>query len=389
MAVSEQPVLNATLMAIEEINATGGVLGRQIKAVVADGKSDPDVFAQETERLLDEDKVSVIFGCWTSASRKAVRDVFLRRKEGLLFYPVQYEGIEESPRIVYLGPTPNQQLLPAIDFLTRPVGAGGLGKKRLYFVGSDYVFPRVTYGILKDQVKLREKDGVEIVGATFLPLGSDQTMLAVAGIKRGNPDVIINAINGGTNVQFFRDLRDPKSGVSAAEVPTLSLSITENEVRGLNPSALEGDYIAASYFQTIDRPQSREFVRKLRARFETSPVATDPSAAAYTGVHLWANGVTKAGTTDATAVREALRGIEIEGVRTRVRIDPENLHAWLPARIGRIRADGLVDVIAGAGSEKPLPPLPYLPTRGKQEWETFLHGWQFQWNGKWAAPDKK
>ncbi|MCE9564712.1 MAG: transporter substrate-binding protein [Planctomycetes bacterium] len=389
MAMSEQPVLNATLMAIEEINAASGVLGRKIRVVVVDGKSDPDVFASEAERLLDEDKVSVIFGCWTSASRKAIRDVFLRRKEGLLFYPVQYEGIEESPRIVYLGPTPNQQLLPAIDFLTRPVEAGGLGKKRLYFVGSDYVFPRVTYESLKDQVKLRAKDGVEIVGASFLPLGSTQAMTVVTDIKRQNPDAIINAINGGTNVQFFQELRERKPRVTPAEIPTLSLSITENEVRGLNPAALAGDYIAASYFQTIDRAESREFVRKLRTRFETTPVATDPSAAAYTGVHLWAKAVEKAGTTDAMAVREAVRGLEFEGVRTRVKIDPENLHAWLPARIGKIRADGSIDVIPGAGSETPLPPTPYLPTRTRQEWETFLHGLQFQWNGKWVAPDKK
>ncbi len=389
MAMSEQPVINATLMAIEEINAAGGVLGRQIKGVIADGKSNPDVFAREAERLLEEEKVSVIFGCWTSASRKSVRDLFQRRNEGLLFYPLHCEGIEESPRIVYLGSTPNQQLIPALEFLTRPVEGGGLGKKRLYFIGSDYVFPRVTYEILKDQVKLREKDGVKIVGSWFLPLGTDKALTAVTDIKRSNPDAIINAINGGTNVQFFLELRERKPAVTPAEIPTLSLSITENEVRGLNPAALAGDYIAASYFQTIDRAESQEFLRKLRTRFELSPMATDPSAAAYTGVHLWAKAVEKTGTTDATAVREALRGMEIEGVRARVKIDPENLHAWLPARIGKIRPDGLVDIVPGAGSESPLPPVPYLPTRTREEWETFLVGLQFQWNGKWVAPDKK
>jgi urea transport system substrate-binding protein len=290
---------------------------------------------------------------------------------------------------VYLGPTPNQQLIPALDFLTRPVEAGGLGKKRLYYVGSDYVFPRVTFEILKDQVKLRSKDGVQLMGWWFLPLGSDQAMPAVADLRRQNADVIINAVNGGTNVQFFRELREQKPKTTPNELPTLSLSITENEVRGLNPSAIAGDYLAASYFQTIDRPQSREFLRKLRERFEANPVATDPMAAAYTGVHMWAKAATKAGTTEAGPVREALRGMEFDGVRTRVRMDPGNLHAWLPARIGRIRLDGLVDVLPGAGSEKPLPPMPYLPTRSHQVWDVFLHGLQFQWNGKWVAPEKK
>jgi urea transport system substrate-binding protein len=387
MALSEGPVIDATQLAIEEINASGGVLGRPIKAVLEDGKSNPDEFGRQAEKLITEDRVAVIFGCWTSASRRAVRDVLQRHNDGLLFYPVQYEGLCDSPRIVYLGPAPNQQLIPAIEFLTRSVEAGGLGKKRLYLVGSDYVFPRVAHEIIRDQVKLHEKDGVTIVGEWFIPLGSDKVLPAVTDLVREQPDAIVNTINGSTNVHFFRELR--KTGLTPEKVPTLSVSITENEVMGLNPASLAGDYLAASYFQTIDRPESHEFLRKLRARAGQSAVATDMMAAAYSGVHIWAKAVEKAATTDSTAVRDATRGMVFEGVRGRITIDAENLHAWLPSLIGKIRADGLIDLVPGAGSTTPIRPVPYPPTRSVQEWNQFLHALQFGWDGKWQPPEPK
>jgi urea transport system substrate-binding protein len=385
MAVSEGPVIDATQLAIDEINATGGVLGRQVRSVVVDGESKPEEFARLTEKLMDEDNVVAIFGCWTSASRLAVRDVLQRRNDGLLFYPVQYEGLGDSPRVVYLGPAPNQQLIPAIEFLTRSVEAGGLGKKRLYLVGSDYIFPRVAHEIVRDQVELREKDGVQVVGEWFLPLGSEQGILPVGDINRKNPDAIVSTLNGTTNVQFFRELRN--AGFTPATVPTMSLSITENEVMGLNPATLAGDYIAASYFQTIDRQESRDFLRKLRQRSGQDVVATDPMAAAYSGVHLWAKSVEKAGNTDPIAVREAIRGMEFDGVRARVTIDAENLHTWLPARIGRIRSDGLVDLVAGAGSEAPIRPEPFPPTRKRAEWNQLVRSLQFKWGGGWQPPE--
>jgi urea transport system substrate-binding protein len=387
MALSESPVIDATDLAIDEINAAGGVLGRPIKALVVDGKSNPDEFGRLAEKLIEEDRVAAIFGCWTSASRRAVRDVLQRHDDGLLFYPVQYEGLCGSPRIVYLGPGPNQQLIPAADFLTRSVQAGGQGKKRLYLVGSDYVFPRVAHEIIRDQVKLHEKDGVKIVGEWFLPLGSDKVGPAVADIVRQKPDAIVNTINGSTNVHFFRELRE--AGITPDKVPTLSLSITENEVMGLNPPTLAGDYLAASYFQTIDREQSRDFLHKLRARAGQSAVATDMMAAAYSGVHIWAKAVEKAGTTDPTAVRDAVRGMVYEGVRGRITIDPENLNAWLPALIGKIRADGLIDLVPGAGSTTPIRPVPYPPTRSEKEWDQYLQALRFKWEGKWQPPDQK
>jgi len=382
MAVSEAPVVDATLLAIEEVNAGGGVLGRRLRPILADGKSKPDVFAAAAERLLEEEKAAVIFGCWTSASRKAVRDVLQRRADGLLFYPVQYEGLERSPRIVYLGAAPNQQLLPALEFLTRPVAERGLGKTRLYLVGSDYVFPRAAHEIIQDQVE--QTKGVGIAGKSLIPFGSSDVSEAVKGIVRSKPDAIVNTINGSTNVAFFRELR--RAGILAQSVPTLSVSITENEVSGLNPAALEGDYIAASYFQSIDRQESREFLRKFRERFPNM-VGSDAAAAAYSGVHVWAKAVVKVGTTNPSEVHEACRGMEFEGPRARITIDKDTFHAWLPVRIGRIRRDGQVDLVAGAGSEKPIAPILFPKTRTEEQWRQFLQGLTAEWQGKWQPPE--
>jgi urea transport system substrate-binding protein len=387
MAVSEKPVIDSTLMAIDELNAAGGVLGRPVKAVVADGKSDPDEFARQAVRLIEQERAVALFGCWTSASRRAVREVLQQKNDGVLFYPVQYEGLGDSPRIVYLGPAPNQQIIPAVEYLTRPVADGGLGKKRIFLVGSDYLFPRVAHEIIRDQIALKKNDGVEVVGERFLPLGSDDATLVVAQIKRAEPDAIVNTLNGGTNFHFFRELR--KDGFTPDKLPTLSLSITENEVGGLDPAAMAGNYLATSYFQTIDRPESREFLRKLRERNGPAQVATDPMAAAYTGVRVWAKAAEKAKSVEANAVLRAIRGMEFEGVRAKITIDAVNLHTWLPARLGRILPNGLVDLVPNAGSDRPIPPEPFPPTRTVAQWHQLLQSLQFKWNGRWQPPDPK
>jgi len=201
---------------------------------------------------------------------------------------------------------------------------------------------------------------------------------------RSKPDAIVNTINGSTNVAFFRELR--RAGILAQSVPTLSVSITENEVSGLNPAALEGDYIAASYFQSIDRQESREFLRKFRERFPNM-VGSDAAAAAYSGVHVWAKAVVKVGTTNPSEVHEACRGMEFEGPRARITIDKDTFHAWLPVRIGRIRRDGQVDLVAGAGSEKPIAPILFPKTRTEEQWRQFLQGLTAEWQGKWQPPE--
>ncbi|VTR94265.1 urea-binding protein : Urea/short-chain amide ABC transporter, periplasmic urea/short-chain amide-binding protein OS=Rhodopirellula sallentina SM41 GN=RSSM_05980 PE=4 SV=1: Pkinase: Peripla_BP_5 [Gemmata massiliana] len=382
MAVSENPVIDATLLAIEEINAAGGVLGRPLKPVVVDGKSDPDEFARQAERLLTEERVAVIFGCWTSASRKAVRPVF-ERNAGLLFYPVQYEGLEESPRIVYLGPAPNQQLIPAVDFVIDT-----LKKKRIALVGSDYVFPRPAHAIIRDRVAERKAAGVdvEVVAEAFIPLGSPLVINAIARVRNANADVVINTINGTTNAAFFRELRDPKQGVP--NITSLSVSITENEVRGLDPRAMTDDYLVASYFQTVDRPESRAFVQRIRAKYGSDRSASDMMAAAYSGVYLWAKAATAARGVDPSAVANAVRGLEFDGPGARIKIDPENLHAWLPVRVAKVRPSGEVALVPGAGSETPVRPRPFPPTRSRDEWSQFLRKLEMDWGGKWQAPER-
>jgi urea transport system substrate-binding protein len=301
----------------------------------------------------------------------------VERLGGLLFYPVQYEGLEQSPRIVYFGATANQQLLPAVEFLTEK-----LGKKRLFLVGSDYVFPQAAHAIIRDAVQSRP--GVAVVGEVFIPLGGKDVGPAVAAIRAAKPDAIVNTINGSTNVFFFRELR--AAGFTAADLPALSVSVTENELRGLDAAALAGDYLAATYFQSVDTPEGRAFADKFRARYGADRVVSDAMAAAYAAVHVWAKGVAAAGQPDPAAVMPHVRGQSFRGPAGELRVDPENQHVWQPARIGRIRPDGQVTVVAG-GAES-LRPDPYPPTRSRQAWERFLSDLYVGWDGRWQAPAK-
>ncbi len=382
MAVSEMPLIDATVLAVEELNAAGGLLGRPVRAVVVNGDSDPEQFQTGAERLIRTEKVAVVFGCWTSASRKAVRPVF-ERHAGLLFYPVQYEGLEQSPRIVYLGPAPNQQLIPAVDFVIDT-----LKKKRIALVGSDYIFPHAAHAIIRDHVEARRKAGadVQVVAEEFVALGSSLVLPAITRVRNTNADVVINTLNGTTNAAFFRELRVPKQGVPG--ITTVSVSLSENEVRGLNPQALTDDYLVASYFQTVDRAESREFVKKIHAKYGSDRAASDMMAAAYSGVHLWAKAATAANSAAPSDVLAAVRGLEFDGPRGRIKIDPENQHAWLPVRVGKVRPSGEVALEPGAGSETPIRPMPFPPARSRDEWNSFLRGLEMKWGGKWQAPPK-
>ncbi|MBJ7260107.1 MAG: urea ABC transporter substrate-binding protein, partial [Chthoniobacterales bacterium] len=254
LAISARPVVDATLLAIEEINAQGGLLGRRLEPVIADGRSDSDVFAAEAERLMTKEKVSVVFGCWTSSSRKAVGPVFEKHNH-LLFYPVQYEGLEQSPNIVYNGATPNQQVMPAVSYALANFGP------RVFLVGSDYVFPRTANAIIRDQVAAL---GGEIVGELYMPLGGKNAAPIIDAIVAAKPDVILNTINGDSNIAFFRALRE--AGVRPDRLPVVSFSISETELPELGAEAMAGNYAAWNYFQSVDTPENRAFLEKFRAR---------------------------------------------------------------------------------------------------------------------------
>ncbi len=375
MALSESPVVDAVLLAIDEVNAAGGVLGRQLVPVVADGASDPEVFQKEAERLLKQEKVGVIFGCWTSASRKAVRPI-IERHNSLMFYPVQYEGLEQSPHIVYLGSTPNQQLIPALEYLIKREG-----KKRLFVVGSDYVYPRAAYEIIKDTIKANKGTDVKIVGDAFMPLGSKDVAKMVEAIAAAKPDAIVNMINGTTNFDFFRELN---ANPATENLPVMSLSIMERDLRVLDAKSLAGDFLAGTYFESVGTPLGNAFMEKIRRRYGQERRYSDPTAAAYSGVHLWARAANAAGKLDLDSVTKALPGVSFEGPVGEIKIEPLNQHLWLPARIGRIRADGSVESVDE--SIRPLRPEPFPPTRTRDQWDRYLSNLFLDWDGKWQAP---
>jgi urea transport system substrate-binding protein len=370
MRFSESPVVDATRLAIEELNAAGGLLGRRIEPVVVDGQSEGVIFAREAERLITTEKVSVIFGCWTSASRKTVKPV-IEAHDHLLFYPVQYEGLEESPNIVYTGAAPNQQIIPAVKWSFDNLG------KRFFLVGSDYVFPRTANAIIRD---LADALGAEVLGEEYVVLGRDDFRGVVADIARTRPDVIFSSIAGHGNVAFFRELR--AAGITPADIPTMSF--TETELQSLGVKPMVGDYASWNYFQTLDTPENREFVSRFRARYGPDRVTTDAMEAAYFGVHLWAQAVNDAGTDDVSRVREHVERQSLSAPSGIVYVDPQTLHTWKTVRIGRIRGDGQFDIVWS--SDKPIRPEPFPILRSRTEWITFLHTLYVRWGGTWANP---
>jgi urea transport system substrate-binding protein len=376
MAISERPVIDATLLAIEEINEKGGLLGRRIEAVVYDGESDGSTFAARAEKLITKDKVCTVFGCWTSASRKTVLPVFEKHNH-LLFYPVQYEGLEQSPNIVYTGAAPNQQIIPAVRWCV-----SSLNRKRFFLVGSDYVFPRAAHAIIRDQARCL---GAEIVGEEYLLLGSSDVGDLVRKIVAARPDAILNTINGDSNVAFFRALR--AAGVTPDRTPTISFSISEEELSSLRMKDLVGDYAAWNYFQSVERPQNHAFVKRFQARHGKQRFISDPMEAAYFGVHFWAQAVKEAGNDDVSKIRQAVRHQAFDAPEGRVRIDPETQHTSKVFRIGQITRESRFQVIYS--SESPIAPIPYPNTRSKGDWDAFLLDLHLRWGGQWANPGKK
>ena len=374
LALSEKSVIDATILAIEDINEQGGVLGRPLKPIIVDGSSDEAVFARGAKKLLDIDGVSVIFGCWSSASRKAVRPV-IESYDGLLFYPVQYEGLEQSPNIIYLGSAPNQQIIPAVDWAMDELGA-----RRFLLVGSDYVFPRAANAIINDHITSR---GGEIVGELYTSLGSREVdHLAQAAVDT-QPDVILNTINGDTNISFFQELRE--AGIQPNNIPTISFSIGEPELRSMPSSLVTGDYAAWNYFQSIPGEDNLGFVRKFGQRYHPRRVLSDPMQSAWNAVHLWAMAAEKAGSIKASKVRPALKGIEYTAPEGPVRIDPDTQHLWMKTRIGQITPARFFDIVWE--SDEATRPIPYPSTRTPEEWDAFLEDLHSGWGGRWSKPE--
>ncbi len=347
MAISEVTVKNATLMAIEEINAKGGVLGRRIVAVVEDGASDPAVFAQKAQKLLQQDKVATVFGGWTSASRKAMLPVFERLK-GLLWYPVQFEGNECSPNIMYTGAQPNQQILPALEW------AWEKGYRKYFLVGSDYVFPRTANLILKKHIAQK---GGEVVGEEYVPLGGTDFSSVVTKIRASGAQIIFNTINGDSNVAFFKQMA--AAGLPPKKLPVMSFSIAEQEAKAIGPSLLQKSLAAWNYFMSLDTPQNRAFVQAYRSRYGKDAVITDPMVHGYVGVYLWKAAVERAKSFEVDAVRKAAVAMGwTETPLGRVRFDV-NQSLYQTAYVGELQGDGQFKILWA--SKEPIRPEPFDP----------------------------
>jgi urea transport system substrate-binding protein len=346
MAISEVTVRDSELLAIDEINRAGGVLGKQIEPVIEDGASDWPTFAEKAQKLISEDGVAATFGGWTSASRKAMLPVF-ERNRALLFYPVQYEGLEQSPYIFYSGATTNQQIIPGLEYLKET------GARSLFLVGSDYVFPRTANKEIKAWA---EANGVEILGEEYTPLGHTEYGTLISKLQDARPDAVFNTLNGDSNVAFFKQLKG--AGVTAREMPVMSVSVAEEEVAGIGPENVAGHPVAWNYYQTTDTPANRRFVRAFKDRFGADRVTSDPMEAGYVQVHIWAKAVEKAGSTDPEAVKEAARGLTFDAPEGTVRVDDVNQHLYKTARIGVVEPDGQIREVWA--SDGPIAPDPYL-----------------------------
>jgi urea transport system substrate-binding protein len=352
------------------------VLGRRVQPIVRDGRSHADSFVTEARRLLDDDHVDTVFGCWTSAARRAVRPLFEERHR-LLFYSVQYEGLEGSPAIVYLGAAPNQQLIPAVRW-----AFAFLQRKSFFLVGSDYVFPRVAHEILKDQLHLL---GANVAGEAFLPLGSSAVSDVVARIKKSGATMILNTINGDTNVALIRCLRT--EGVRSDALPMLSFSLDETGYRDLDPSLVAGDYTAWNYFESFDTPANAEFLRTLHDRFGPLRPATDAMATSYSAVLLWAEAVRRAASMEPAAIRAALGDVRVSTPLGELRVDGATGNAVRGIYIGQVASDGKLQVVWSA--PKPAEATPFPETRSRADWEKLLAGLQREWGGGWEAPQKR
>jgi len=347
MAISETTVVDAEMLAIEEINAAGGVLGKKIEPIKEDGASDWPTFAEKATKLIDQDKVVVVFGGWTSASRKAMLPVF-ESKNHMLWYPVQYEGQECSKNIFYTGAAPNQQIEPAVEWLLKNKG------KEFFLVGSDYVFPRTANTIIKEQLKVK---GGKTVGEDYLPLGNTEVTPIITKIKQALPKggVIFNTLNGDSNVAFFKQIQ--AAGLKPDKYPVLSVSIAEEEVQQIGVEYLLGHYAAWNYFQTVKSPANEKFVKAFKAKYGENRVTNDPAEAAYIAVYLWKQAVEKAGVADdLDKVRLSAIGQELEAPNGPVKMYP-NHHISKTVRMGEVNKDALFDIVWA--TEGPVVPIPW------------------------------
>jgi urea transport system substrate-binding protein len=338
MAISETTLKDTVLMLVDEVNKSGGLLGRPLEAVVVDPASNWPLFAEKARELIEKDKVDVVFGCWTSVSRKSVLPVF-EELDGLLFYPVQYEGEESSRNVFYTGAAPNQQAIPAVEYLMSEDGGAA---KRWVLLGTDYVYPRTTNKILRAFLHSKGVSDDDIM-ESYTPFGHSDWQTIVSDVKKfasaGKKTAVVSTINGDANVPFYKELAN--QGIDAADIPVVAFSVGEEELAGLDTGPLVGHLAAWNYFMSVDTPENAEFIKKWHAFIKSDKrVVNDPMEATYIGFKMWTQAVLQAGTTDVDAVRQAMYGQTVPSLTGTTAVMNVNHHLSKPVLIGEIQGDG-------------------------------------------------
>ena len=375
MGMNEMSLRHGEILAIEQINASGELPNVDLVPVVKDGRSRSDIFRRRTRELVDSEKVDVIFGCWTSLHRKAVIDeidnpteIFRteqfnpkadRSHTPLLFYPLQYEGFEANRNVFYFGSTPNQQILPALDWFS---SQNGSERKRIYLIGSDYLFPRTANYIVK---KYLENQTMQVVGEDYVPLGHMDFKETISKIQETAPDLILSTINGDSNLYFYKEYYE--SGGRPEKSPIVATSVGEDELRRIPPQYVHGHFAAWSYFQSLDTPESKEFVKSFKKTYGLDRVVDDPIEAAYTQVMVWKEAFKRARSSDPIKIREELeKGIEFDAPGGKIKMDPRTHHVYKKFRLGKIGLDRQLEIIYE--SRDLIAPDPF-PTFAFPGWE--------------------
>jgi urea transport system substrate-binding protein len=375
LAISEKSLLDAEILAVEEINARNLIPGRVVKYEKADGRSDPAAFADQARRMIEDRKADVIIGGLTAECRKAMLAV-VESRNGLLMFPANFEGIERSPHVIYMGGSANQIIVPAVRWCVDALKA-----KRFFVIGSEEISSRCSAEIAKDSVKASKG---ELVGESYLPLtGGDATSL-IEAIRQAKPDAVLNFLVGDSNVGLYAALK--RAGLTPEKLAVLGFAIAEDELRRFPSGDVTGHYSAWSYFQSLDRRENVEFVSKFKARYpDGDRVVSDSMVAAYNAVMIWAQAVKDAGTGESNVVRQHFDRQSLDAPEGIVTVDPESRVAWRPFHVGKARSDGQFDVVYSIS--KPIHPETYVATRSRYQWDALLVEYQARWGGRWSSSE--
>jgi urea transport system substrate-binding protein len=374
LAANEIPLIEAIVLAVDELNSDpeNYLLGRKIEVVLKDGSSNDEIFQKVAGELMVED-VDVVFGCWSSSCRRHVIPIFEEHNH-LLYYALQYEGVEDSANVIFLGAVPNQQIIPALEY------AFGQKRKRIYLIGTDYIFPYTANQTINTQAT---KWGGEIVGVDYVAFDATDFVDIVKDIRRVEPDVIFNTINGPGNAAFFRELR--KQGVTSADIPSFSFSITEDELARMGDTTMAGDYVVWSYLQELDTDENEAFIGAFRKKYGEKRVLGGPMAMAYTSVLLWAEAVKKADSSAVDEVRAVATDISIMGPAGMLYVEDSSRHSWKTMYVAQIREDHSLHEVWSSSS--PIQPQPFYG-RDPEDWKQFIGAMYDSWNQSWgAAPE--